>query len=113
MEKKNLNKDEYYLEAYEFACNYVSKLFKSFTCEDVKDVFHETHDEPVEPRIWGCVFRRIKNEGRIVFHGYQKCKSKKGHGHPSTVWISIEYSRKQQLNRKANGKQQTTLEFDG
>jgi len=113
VEKKSLNKDQYYLEAYEFAKNQVSKTFKPFTCEYVKDIFHETHDEPNEPRIWGNIFNRLKREDRIIFHGYEKCKSKKGHGHPSTVWISIEYSRKQQLNRKANGKHQTTLEFNG
>lgn len=109
VEKKALNKDQYYLEGYEFAKNHISKLFKTFTCESVKDIFHETHDEPKDPRIWGNIFNRLKREGRIIFHGYQKCKSKKGHGHPSTVWISVEYSRKQKSNREANSKTQIKL----
>lgn len=110
--KKKLKKNEYYLKAFEFSKELISKTFKPFTCESIKDIFHETHQEPKEPRIWGNIFNRLKNEKRIIFHGYQKCKSKKGHGHPSSVWISVEYSRKQKLNRQTNSKTQTNL-FDG
>lgn len=111
--KKKHNDKKYYSKAWDFACDYISKTFKTFTCEDVKDLFHESNDEPVEPRVWGTIFLRLKKESKIVFQGYQPIKSKRGHGRQISVWISIEYSKQQKLNRKANGKLQTTLEFDG
>lgn len=110
---KKHNDKKYYSNAYNFACELISRTFKPFTCEDVKDLFHESNDEPVEPRVWGTIFLRLKKESRIVFQSYQPIKSRRGHGRQISVWISTEYSNKQKLNRKANGKLQTTLEFNG
>lgn len=113
MEKKELNKEQYYLEGVQFARQMISKMFKPFTCEDIKDEFHKTISEPNEPRIWGNIFNKLNNEKRIVFHSYQKCRSAKGHGHPSTVWISKQYSDQQRMNRKSVSKNQIDLFSNG
>ncbi len=110
--KKKHNDKKYYSKAYDFACELISKTFKPFTCEDVKDLFHESNDEPVEPRVWGTIFLRLKKESKIVFQGYQPIKSKKSHGRQVSVWISIEYSNKQKNNRQVNSKTQLKM-FDG
>lgn len=109
MEKKELNKSEFYDVALSFAIVFVQKTMKLFTSEDVKEEFYKTYNEPFEPRIWGPVFRELSRQGKIFFKGYVKYKNPKGHGKPTAQWISLEYHLKQSKNRQSNGRSQQSL----
>lgn len=109
MEKKELNKSEFYEVALSFALAYVQNQMKLFTSEDVKEEFYKKYSEPVEPRIWGPVFRELSRQGLILFRGYVKYKNPKGHGKPTGQWISLKYHTKQKQNRQSNGRSQQSL----
>lgn len=109
MERKELDKTEFYEFALSFSILFVEKQMKLFTSEDIKEEFYKTYVEPFEPRVWGSVFRELKKRELILFRGYVKYKNPKGHGKPASQWISIKYHSKQQKNRQSNGHTQQTL----
>jgi hypothetical protein len=95
------NNQEYYDRAFSFAEIWVKSQMLPFTSENIKSSFYALGNAPPEePRVFGAVIRKLASEGKIKRHGYEKSKNPVCHSRPQTVWISYEYSLKQQKNRK-------------
>lgn len=110
IEAVKLGNHEYYLKALQFSEGWVKITFKPFSSEDLKQAFYLAgNPEPDEPRVFGAVINELKRQKLIEFHSYRKYKDIKGHGRPSTVWISTEYRLKQQSNRIAPYRDQLSI----
>jgi hypothetical protein len=94
------NNEEFYNLAIELARKWVENRFKPFTSEDLSEHLYLILGVPDEPRVLGAIIRHLKREKLIKHNGYSVYKKKQGHGKPSSVWISLSYSLKQQQNRK-------------
>lgn len=94
------NNQEYYDLAIDYAVTWVSKRFYPFTSEDLSADMYLVLGVPKEPRVLGAILRYLSKEKKIKHNGYAKYKKKQGHGKPCSVWISLEYSKRQQENAK-------------
>lgn len=93
----------YYENALSFATDWVKNQFKPFTSEDLKNAFYNAgNTPPAEPRVFGAVIRKLSKDKLISHNGYKKSNNPTCHSRPQSIWISIEYSMKQQQNRKTN-----------
>ncbi len=97
---KQGNYDDY-AAIFEFACNWVKNQFQTFTSEDLKKYYYLSGGvEPLEPRVYGAVFTEMKKLGLIKSRGFEISKNPKCHRRPQRTWLSLEYSKIQQQNRK-------------
>ena len=96
----------YYLKCLSFSREWVSKQFKPFSSEDLKQAYFELgNEEPRQPSIFGAVFNALSKENRISHYDYVTAKNKQAHGRILRRWISAEYSEKQRQN--ASKKEQS------
>jgi hypothetical protein len=97
------NNRKYYEQVILFAQNWVKKQFKGFTSENLKEAYYSHGNlKPIEPRVFGAVFRELSKEGLIFKNGFELSKNPKCHSRPQQIWISKEYRLKQQNNRKVD-----------
>lgn len=88
-----------------FATNWVTTQFKAFTSENLKESYYSKgNPHPVEPRVFGSVFRELSRSGLIFKHSFELSKNPKNHCRPQQTWISKEFKQKQSNNAK---KEQT------
>jgi hypothetical protein len=93
IEQVSESADNHMASCYEFAKQFVLKAKASkgvpFTSEDIIDLYNTTDNpKPREPRVWGAVLLRLKNQGHIIPMGYVPYRKKCGHGKPSRVWVA-------------------------
>lgn len=80
----------WYNDCYQFACLFLFTVDK-FSSEDLIESYrHHGNPEPSEVRVWGAVIRKLSQENKIIFQGYQKYKNPKGHCKPSAIWKVIK-----------------------
>jgi len=86
---------------YDFAKEFVKSTFKPFTSEDIRKSFFEKHPDLKWNVItgFGSVIKQLKSEGLIKSNGYATSTLKQAKSRIVRVWISREYSEKQQQNR--------------
>jgi hypothetical protein len=96
------NNEEYYELALNLSVKWVSERFKPFTSEDLSEHLYLILGQPKEPRVLGAIIVYLKKQKLIKHNGYTTYKKKQGHGKPSSIWISLSYSLKQQQNRKTD-----------
>jgi hypothetical protein len=94
---------------FEFAKDWVSKRFKSFTSDDIRKAFLDSGGLP--PRhhnAWGGCLSQLSNKG-LIFDTEKKVKSNRSEAHNRElrIWISIEFKAKQQ----SNGKKEASLDM--
>jgi hypothetical protein len=83
--------DNYFDCCLYFAQNWVNDQKEPFTSEDVRAAYAATENpQPRESRVWGAVFRKLKNDGKITHLGFVRYKDKAGHGRPSSQWEKRE-----------------------
>lgn len=94
------NNSEYYELGLNFACKWVAERMQPFTSEDLAKDMYLILGVPEEPRVLGPIVRQLSKENRIKPQGWTTYKGMQGHGKPTRVWISREYSQRQAENRK-------------
>lgn len=95
------NNRKYYEKVILFAQTWVKTQFKGFTSEHLKEAYYSHGNlKPIEPRVFGAVFRELSKDGLIFKNGFELSKNPKCHSRPQQIWISKEYRLKQQKNRK-------------
>jgi len=100
VEQVKENNKTYHDDLLIFANSWVRTQFKAFSSEDLKKAYFATgNDEPLEPRVFGSVFRALSKDGLIFKHSFELSKNPKCHSRPQQLWISYEYRAKQQKNR--------------
>ena len=93
------NNLEYYNRVMAFAELWVKTKMKPFTSEDLKNDFYEVgNEQPRQPSVFGAVFRSLSKKGLIIKNGTSTAKNPIAHRRLLQVWISKEYSLKQQQN---------------
>jgi hypothetical protein len=96
------NNQEFYDLAIELARRWVSNQFKHFSSEDFREHSNLVLGVPVQPAVFGAVFRTLIKEKRIKYHSVGTAKNKQAHGRLIRFYISREYSEKQKQNRKTD-----------
>ncbi len=97
-----INNKAHYNSIYKFSISWVKNQFKAFTSDDLKREYYlKGYLKPNEPRVFGAVFREL-SKSKLIFNTekVQKSNDKKCHQRLQTLWISREFSQKQQNNRK-------------
>lgn len=95
---------------YSFAHRFCNEQMKPFTVEHLREAFMKSGGvPPSNHNQWGNLFVMLQHEGVIRHHGFCRAKRALANGRVISIWKSIEYSRKQQLNAEANTRQQTKL----
>jgi hypothetical protein len=99
IKKVKENNLKYYEKVILFAQTWVRTQFKGFTSEHLKEAYYSHGNlKPIEPRVFGAVFRELSKDGLIFKNGFQLSKNPKCHSRPQQIWISKEYRLKQQRN---------------
>jgi len=94
------NNLQYFNEVLNFASDWVKTKFKAFSSEDLKkDYYSLGNQEPIEPRVYGAVFRALSKQGLILKNGFELSKNPICHCRPQQLWISKEYSELQSKKR--------------
>lgn len=101
-----INNKAHHNSIFLFSIEWVKKQFRSFTSDDLKNAYFKNGNPvPTEPRVFGSVFRELSRDKMIFNTGaVRKSKNKNCHQRPQTVWVSKEYSLKQQQNRKTENQ---------
>ena len=80
----------YYSNCLAFARVFISRISasKEFTSEDLINAykFDKKNKTPNEPRVWGAVIKKLKDESLITHVGFVRYKGVQGHSKPSSVW---------------------------
>jgi len=100
------NNIEHHKHILLFAIDWSKTQFKAFTSENLKDAYYsQGNPHPVEPRVFGSVFRELSRSELIFKHSFELSKNPKNHCRPQQTWISREFKQKQ----SNNAKQEQTL----
>lgn len=95
------NNKEDFNKILAFAEIWVKTQFKAFTSENLKSCYYLCGaTEPIEPRVYGAIFRKMSKDGLIFKHGFEISKNPTCHSRPQQIWISREFKDKQKNNRK-------------
>ncbi len=108
------NNKEYATRLFLFAEMWVKTQFKPFTSDDLKEAFYKDGNAPPrQPSVFGVPFRKL-SKLKLIFDTERTIKSKNpsAHQRPLRVWISLEFSLKQQSNRKTDHKTLNIFEND-
>lgn len=82
--------ENYYSECLDFARIWLINQKAPFTSEDIIRDYNESNlNKPSEPRVWGAVVKKLKDEKLIDFIQYVKYENKRGHGKPASQWKKI------------------------
>lgn len=105
-------KSKYYELLYTFSLEWVKKRMTTFTIEDMKLAFYGAGNAPPDnSSIFGKLLQSLSQNKLIFEHSFVKVKRPNGKPRVVSVWISLEYSLKQQKNAKGD-KESLTLNFD-
>ena len=100
-----MRKTNYYTSCLELARKWTSTQFVVFSSENFRAFVIEVIGEPENASVFGCVFRTLIKEKRIILFGTSTAKNKKAHGRLIRIYISAEYSIKQSRNAVKNKNQ--------
>jgi len=102
IEKVILNNQPFSEIYFQFAKEWVSKRFKSFTSDDIRKAFLDAGNEhPRHRNAWGGCIHRLSGK-KLIFDTEKTIPSERpeAHGRLLRIWLSREYVLKQQSNRK-------------
>lgn len=106
LEAVETNNKKYHDDCLSFAIIWVTKQFKAFTSEDLKEAYYSAgNDPPNEPRVYGSIFNSLSKQGLIFKHDWVYSKNPISHARPIRSWISREFREKQQSNATKNKTQ--------
>jgi hypothetical protein len=108
------NNAEYAAKLFLFAETWVKTQMRAFSADDLKEAFYAAGNEPpIQPKVFGTPFRKL-SKLKLIFDTERTRKSKNplAHDRPLRLWISLEYSIKQQNNRLNNHQTLNIFEND-
>jgi hypothetical protein len=100
-----------YTKLYSLSKEWVSKRMKSFTSIDLKNYFLTSYGYSVPSYVLGRVFQNLVNDSLIRHTDFVSVKDYRNKAKHIKVWVSREYSLKQQKNAKSD-KDSLTLDFE-